>query len=68
VYNNKKHLEGETVQQFKHFCKLQDKVVTLHSADVCEFCGAEDLVNNRHMQDFSVEDYELDYRKSTERK
>ena len=56
MYNAKKR---KIMQKFKHFCKLQDKVVALHIADACEFCGAEDLINNRHMQDFSVEDYEL---------
>ncbi len=45
------------MKNFKHFCKIQDKVITLPSGDVCEVCGAEDLLNNRHMQDLSVDDY-----------
>jgi hypothetical protein len=45
------------MQEFQHFCILQDKLITLHSADVCEVCGAEDLVNNRHMQDGSADEF-----------
>ena len=47
--------------EFKHYCKIQDKIIVLHCADMCEVCGAEDLVNNRHMQDSSVNDYELEF-------